>query len=53
MITKYLEKYFQSSDDLSVFEAYLDKKFLVKELNQAKLYAGKEVAQITEYFNGA
>jgi len=33
LISKYLEKYFQTNDDITVFENYLDKKYLAKELN--------------------
>jgi hypothetical protein len=53
LITKYLEKYFETNDDYAVFEGFIDKKFLVRVLNQVKLFQGKEVSAITEIFNGS
>ena len=50
MIEKYLEKYFLENKEISTFEAYLDKKYLVAIKTKIQLYRGEDVPGVAEIF---
>ncbi|CAD8097055.1 unnamed protein product [Paramecium primaurelia] len=51
LIEKYLQKYFESNQDYSILEQYLESYYLKEQRTKCRLYQGDEVQDLNTYFS--